>query len=114
MHEVSLVSSLVEQIEATARKEVFEKVLRIRLAIGALSGVEPACVEFCFPEVARGSVLEGAELTIDRIDLRLHCQVCEKDSSSSDFIFFVCAHCGSVDVKIENGKEFRVVDMDVI
>jgi len=65
MHEVSLVSALVDQVQEASRAQSFEKVLEIRLAIGDMSSIEPSCVEFCFSEVTRGSVLEGVELVIE-------------------------------------------------
>ena len=65
MHEVSLVSALVDRVEEVAWQEGFERVLEIRLQVGALSGVEPSCLEFCFPEVTRNTVLMDSKLTIE-------------------------------------------------
>jgi hydrogenase nickel incorporation protein HypA/HybF len=70
MHELSLVSALVEQVDELSVRESFERVLEIRLGVGSQSGVEPACVEFCFPEVTRGTRLEGAKLVLARSDGR--------------------------------------------
>jgi hypothetical protein len=61
MHEVSLVSALVDQVEELARVQHFDRVLTIWLSVGALSGAEPSCIDFCFSEVTRSSVLEGAQ-----------------------------------------------------
>jgi len=64
MHEVSLVAALVDRIEAAAVRESFAKVLEIRLGVGEVSGVDGSCLEFCFPEVTRGTVLDGARLVL--------------------------------------------------
>ena len=68
MHEVSLVSALVDQVEEASKTHAFGHVVKLRVAIGTLSGIEPSCVEFCFSEVAKGSVLENAELAIETIE----------------------------------------------
>lgn len=64
MHEVSILTALVEQVEEVSRRESFKRVLEIRVEVGTQSGVDPSCLEFCFAEVTRGTVLEGAKLTI--------------------------------------------------
>ena len=68
MHEVSLVSALVDQIEELKVKEDFAQVLEIRLGIGTQSGVNPESIEFCFSEVTRKSCLQGAKLVLERLD----------------------------------------------
>jgi hydrogenase nickel incorporation protein HypA/HybF len=64
MHEVSLVSALVDQVAELSRQQGFTRVVEIQLAIGTASGVEPACVEFCFEEVTKCTLLEGAKLSL--------------------------------------------------
>jgi hydrogenase nickel incorporation protein HypA/HybF len=64
MHEVSLVAALVDRIEAAAIRESFAKVLEIRLGVGEVSSVDASCLEFCFPGVTRGTILDGAKLVL--------------------------------------------------
>jgi hydrogenase nickel incorporation protein HypA/HybF len=64
MHEVSLVAALIDRIEAVAASEHFAQVMEIRLGVGDDSGVDASALEFCFPEVTRGSVLDGARLVL--------------------------------------------------
>jgi len=114
MHEVSLVGSLVEQVEEIGRRQGFSQVLEIRLSVGALSGVEPSCVEFCFPEVTRGSVLEGARLHLEKVHVRANCSACKKEVYIEDPAFLVCSFCLSRDLNISEGKDFKIVDLEVV
>lgn len=114
MHEVSLVASLVERIEEVARAEGFERVLELRVAVGALSGVEPACVEFCFAEVARGSRLEGARLQLERVEAEILCRGCGQVSRPDDPAVLLCPGCGSGDIRICKGRDFGIVDLEVV
>ncbi len=114
MHEVSLVSALVDQIEETATTRNFQRVLEIRLGIGELSGVEPECLAFCFPEVTRFTILDGARLVTEMIPAECVCRKCGKDSSPADPAALFCEHCLSGDVEIRRGREFRVIDLEVV
>ena len=48
MHEQSIVESLLDLVLEKAREANAEKVLRIYLVVGELSGVEETAVEFYF------------------------------------------------------------------
>ncbi len=116
MHEVSLVAAMVEQVEEVARVQGFERVTEVRVGIGAWSGVEPSCVEFCFPEITRGTVLDGARLAIEPIAVELQCQSCGERStppSEMDAGAWSCAHCHSAEYRLSQGKEFKIVDLEV-
>jgi hydrogenase nickel insertion protein HypA len=113
MHEISLVSGLVDQVEELAQAEHFDRVLTIWLSVGALSGVEPSCVEFCFAEVTRTSVLEGARLMLERVEVELECRRCAELSNPSDPLALFCAKCRSPDVEVRKGHDFRIAELEV-
>ena len=56
-------SSLVRD---QARRDAFARVRSIRIAVGALSHVEPRALEFGFEAVSRGTVADGAKLVMER------------------------------------------------
>lgn len=114
VHEVSLVSAIVDQVSEAARKQSFKRVKKICLAIGAASGVDPDSIEFCFNEVARGSVLEGSRLEITKNPLQIICNSCGAKSESEELIALQCPKCDSLDVKVLSGKEFLILDLEVI
>jgi hydrogenase nickel incorporation protein HypA/HybF len=113
MHEVSLVSALVDQVEELARVQHFDRVLTIWLSVGALSGAEPSCIDFCFSEVTRSSVLEGAQLVMQREDVELACRGCAELSCPSDPAALFCGTCHSTDVVIRKGQDFRIAELEV-
>jgi len=113
MHEVSLVSALVDQVEELARVQHFDRVLTVWLSVGALSGVEPSCIDFCFSEVARGSVLDGASLVFERVATELACRRCAAVSTPDDPSALFCSACQSTDVQIRSGRDFRIAELEV-
>jgi hydrogenase nickel incorporation protein HypA/HybF len=114
MHEVSLVAVLVEQVEEMAGRERFERVKGIRLSVGALSGVDPACLEFCFSEVVKNSVLEGSVLELVPVPVEIQCEGCGRESRADDPSCLVCPACGSLEVKILRGRDFLIESIEVV
>jgi hydrogenase nickel incorporation protein HypA/HybF len=46
------------------------RVRRVTLEVGALSGIMPEAIAFCFDVVAAGTALEGATLDIRKVEGR--------------------------------------------
>jgi hydrogenase nickel incorporation protein HypA/HybF len=113
MHELSMMCALVEQVEDLAVKESFDRVYEIRVSVGALSGVEPSSLEFCFTEATQGSVLSGARLILQSVGVELSCLSCGELSNPSDPAALICTNCQSPNVKIYKGREFKVEEMEV-
>lgn len=112
MHELSLVDSIVSDISGLAQKESFRKVNRLRLEIGSLSGVVPESIEFCFSELSRGSPLDGAELILKKVSLKVRCESCATESEP-EIYDIQCHQCNSRDVTIIAGKDFKIIDLEV-
>ena len=64
MHEMSLMEALVDLAEEEARKADARRIAVLRVAVGALSHVDPHALRFCFDAVVRGSMCEGAALDL--------------------------------------------------
>lgn len=112
MHELSLVESVRELIEAAAAREGFSRVRRVRVEIGQLSGVEREAFEFCFDLAMRGSIVESARLDILATPGRGCCVSCGKDSALA-VVYDPCEHCGAVPLAVTAGTEMRVIDLEV-
>lgn len=60
MHEKALIEDLVRRIEATARAEGADRVIRIRVRLGALSHFTEEHFREHFVDASRGTAAEGA------------------------------------------------------
>ncbi|MCK4535478.1 MAG: hydrogenase maturation nickel metallochaperone HypA [Desulfuromonadales bacterium] len=112
MHELSLTQSLVEIAVDHARREKAQAILSITMEIGSLSGAIPEAVEFAFDVCTRGTLAEGARLEIRRIPGRGRCLECGEETGM-DFTTFTCPHCGSFALETFQGKEMRLVELEV-
>jgi hydrogenase nickel incorporation protein HypA/HybF len=108
MHELAITESLV----STVREHVGEsKVIRVRLAIGKLSGIVPDAVSFCFDVCAAGTTLEGARLEVEEVSARVRCRSCDAEFALEDGIP-LCT-CGSADVDVLSGRELKIMEVEV-
>lgn len=112
MHELSLAQNLVSDILAIVEREQAKKVFSVTVSIGALSGVERDPMEFCFPEVARETPLEGCSFHVQEQALVVLCGECKRTSSPSIHAIF-CCYCKSGNVEIIEGKEFKLMELEV-
>jgi len=108
MHEMSLVADVVDLVE---RRTTGCHVTEVRLRVGALTGVLPDAMRFCFEMVATGTTCEGAALEIDEPPGRAHCRTCGADFDTGE-VLPLCA-CGSADVAVMGGTELRIREVEM-
>jgi hydrogenase nickel incorporation protein HypA/HybF len=109
MHELSITQNIVEICERNAGGR---RVLSVTLEIGDLSGVMPDAVEFCFSACISGTLLEGAQLEIDRVAGAGRCRECGAETAVRSY-FDPCPACGAYGVEIVRGEELRVKELEV-
>ena len=73
MHELGITRNVVAIVGERAQGQ---KVLRVTLEVGRLSGMFPDAIRFCFDVCSKGTALEGAELQIVDVEGRGHCSAC--------------------------------------
>ncbi len=109
MHELALVESLLDAIDAQIEGA---RVKVVRLEVGRLVAVVPDAMRFCFEACTRGTPLEGAALEIAEIEGRGRCRSCARQMAL-DGVSFQCA-CGSFDIEVSSGHELRVREVEVV
>ena len=109
MHELSLIQGVVEICGQHADGR---RVLEVTLEIGALSGVVPESMEFCFEAAAKDTLLEGAKLIIVRVPATGFCSICGIVSTMATY-FDPCPCCSAPVLDLRSGDEMRVKDLEV-
>ena len=108
MHELSLTESLIDAVlDRTGDRQV----TLVNLRIGALSGVLPEAMRFCFEVASAGTALAGHRLNIDEPRGLGRCRNCKRDFVLEDLIL-LCP-CGSADVEVLGGRELMVTSVEV-
>lgn len=76
MHEYSIVSALVDQVEHHARTNPGARVRRVHVAIGELAGVDPELLTTAFETFRPHTVCAGAELALEARPACWSCPTC--------------------------------------
>ncbi len=110
MHEMSLVRSLLRQVERLCEQHGGTSVEQIEIEIGPLSGVEPLLVREAFDVVSIETQSVGSDLIIHDVPLEARCRDCNADFEMASFDF-VCPECHSRSIQITKGDEFRLLNV---
>jgi len=112
MHEMSLMESVREIVEQTARQHRAARVTAVRLEIGALASVEPDALRFCFDVVMQQGIAAGAQLQIEVVPGSGWCWDCGEGVSIAAS-GAGCPRCGGYRLEVTGGTEMRVKDIDL-
>ena len=122
MHEVSVVTSLVDAVIRELDRYDVVKVNSINVLIGDLTNLGEEQLKFAYEIVTRGTILEGSEMIIEHERIELHCDSCGFDGpakviSDPDFDthsipILACPKCGGP-VIVTSGQSCTVTSMDI-
>ena len=122
MHEVSVVTSLVDAVIAELEKYDVLKVNSVTVIIGDLTNLGEEQMTFAYGIVTRGTVLEGSELVIEREPIELECDACgfkgparvitDPDYDTHSIPVLSCPECGG-HVRVVRGMSCTVKCMDI-
>jgi hydrogenase nickel incorporation protein HypA/HybF len=112
MHELSIVASLFEILEEKAREQNSQKIVRVRLKVGKLSGVVPEFLETAFDLYKKDTIAASSALEIEVVPFRVKCRKCQTVSERDDFVF-TCSACGSNELETVDGTELLLEKIDL-
>jgi len=108
LHEMAITQSVVDAVCEHAEGR---RVRSVRLQVGALCGVVPDSMQFCFELATEGTAADGARLDLDVQPGSARCRSCGDEFVLPDLIL-LCP-CGSADVEVLGGRQLRILSMEV-
>ena len=113
MHELSIVESLIEQVE----KEVVGsghrgRILRLDLIVGRLSGANADSIRFAFELLSRETPLAEAELRISEPRAVCCCEDCFARREIDELVAF-CPECGSGRILFQGGQDLLLESIEL-
>ena len=112
MHELSIVLSIIDIVAMEVKKSGAEHVTEVHLEIGQLSGIEFDSLEFALKNLAPGSAIESAEISIEKPEGIARCSDCGFEFAIENFIGS-CNLCSSFNLEIIKGRELRVKSITI-
>jgi hydrogenase nickel incorporation protein HypA/HybF len=114
MHEIGLMQDALDIALRQAAGQNAQRVERVSFRIGAVSGVVPEVIEMAFTVATRGTLAEGAELTIEHVPLVCFCRGCGQEfAPDADALARDCPRCGQPAAEVRRGHEFELVSLDI-
>ena len=112
MHEVGLMQGILDAAGERADQHGAERIHRISLLVGALSGVVPEALEFAFQVLSPDTASEGAVLEIERVPVLCLCPACDADFEPADYVY-ECPQCRRITDRVLRGRELQIVSIEV-
>ncbi len=112
MHELALARAVVGALAEQAEIHGFARVIRVKLAIGALGHVDPGALAFGFDVATAGTLAQGAALEIERPPGAAHCLGCGEAVeilSRAD----LCPRCGGGRLVVTGGEDMTIRELEV-
>jgi hydrogenase nickel incorporation protein HypA/HybF len=113
MHELSIATSLFEQVQRHTPPATRVSSLRVR--IGPMQGIEPDSLRFGWEVVWKQGQADGSapvpELALELLPWRLTCPQCSRKWESAEL--YVACECGCATPAVEGGSELQLVSIEV-
>jgi len=112
MHEYSIVQSLLDSCEETAKQNNSEKITKVVVKIGVMSGVEADLLQTAFDTFKEGTMCEGCEFVINIQPVVIKCNECNTTSTLQKNEYS-CPSCNSVNLDVIDGEEMFLMSLEL-
>jgi hydrogenase nickel incorporation protein HypA/HybF len=112
VHELAITQNILEIVLNEAKTAQANKVTKISLVIGELSGIVSDCVLFYFDFLKKGNVTEEATIDFRLVPVELRCRDCQTNFKPKDSAW-ACPNCQSTSFEVISGRECYVESIEV-
>ena len=113
MHELSIVSSVVETVQESLERYPGARVVEVRLRVGALASVVVDSLEFCWGIATEDTPLAGSRLVITTVPIVMHCAHCDADVELDGVQSFRCPRCDHPCSDLRQGRELDIESFEI-
>ena len=108
MQELSIAVGIVDAVRTEAEQRGMGSVSAVYVRLGALSGVDKDALLFAFPMACEDTELQGAELAIEDVPVRIACAACGQESAPESIYELICPCCGAAADNVVSGRELEL------
>lgn len=112
MHELAITQNILNLALEQAKAAQADRIIKINLVVGELSGVVSDCVQFYFDFLSQDTIAEKASLDFELIPTQLRCRHCLTTFKPNDSLW-VCPNCQSQSVELIAGRECYLESIEV-
>ena len=104
--------SALEMAGEKARASGATQIHRLRIRVGALSGVVPDALRFAFDGLKAGTAADSAELEIEEVPVVAWCPDCAAEFEVRDLIYD-CPRCHQPSGELRKGMELDLALVEI-
>jgi len=112
MHEYSIVQSLLSQCEEQAQKNSAEKITKVVVKIGVLSGVEIDLLTTAFETFKEDTICKDAKFIANLQPIIVKCGKCKCERELKKYEY-ICPNCGSPDLEVLDGEDMYLMSLEM-
>jgi hydrogenase nickel incorporation protein HypA/HybF len=112
VHEVGIAASILESVEAEARRRPDTRFAAVGVRIGELSNVDKDALEFAFEALTRSTPLSGLRLEVEWRPRRQRCLNCGHEFAVRE-LDLRCPTCGTNKTSCIGGTELDVAYLEL-
>lgn len=111
MHEMSVVSSIIDIALQTAGENNLSVIQKIKCKVGQQHHLAPDLMEYAFSFFSRDTIASQADLVIEKVPITMTCLDCKRLFTVSNRMY-ICPDCGSVHLNMVSGRELIIESIE--
>lgn len=112
MHELGLMTGIMDAVVKTAENAGADKVTEIKLTVGEMTEVVEEAMVFAFEALSEGTICEGAKLDLTIVHPRSKCLECGAVYDHDRF-HVRCPECDSPFTELLQGREMQIDSIEI-
>jgi len=112
MHELAITQSVLDIVLEHGKNSNANKITRINLVVGEMTGVVDECVRFYFDFISKDTMASEATLSFENVPAKAHCRHCDATFTWSGG-HWICPSCQGDNLEVIAGRELYVESIEV-
>lgn len=113
MHELSIALGIVEAGTEELARLGETRAFAVHLKLGPLAGVDKEALLFSYTLACEGTPLEGSQLLIEDVPLRIYCTACDAPRAPVSIQAMSCSVCGAAMGRVMQGTELELFAIEL-
>ena len=112
MHELAITQNILDLALDEAKAVQANRISKINLVVGELSGVVSDSVEFYFDFMRKDGLAADATLEFTMVPAQLKCRDCQTEFNPQDSLW-ICPDCKSINIDVLAGRDCYIESIEV-
>ena len=112
MHELAITQNILDLALGEAKAAQANRIIKINLVVGELSGIVSDSIEFYFDFLKKDSVAADATLEFTMVPAQLRCRDCQTEFNPQNSLW-ICPSCRNTNIDLVAGRDCYIESIEV-